>query len=52
MPKNLRSLRLDDNLRRAGDRLFIELFEDETKTHAPLTLEMPEELIGLLDLLY
>ena len=48
--KNLRSLRLDHNLRRAGDRLFIELFEDETKTHAPLTLEMPEELIGLLDL--
>jgi integrase len=47
--KNLRSLRLDHNIRRAGDRLFIELFEDETKTHTALTLEMPAELIGLLD---
>lgn len=48
--KNLRELRLDQNLRRAGDRLFIELAEDETKNHAELKLEMPLEVIEMLDL--
>ena len=48
--KNLRSLRLDQNIRRSGSRVFIELAEDETKTHAIHTVELPTETIVLLDL--
>jgi integrase len=49
-PRSMGTLRLDHNLRRQGNRLFIELFEDDTKTHAALTLEMPPETLSLLDL--
>jgi integrase len=48
--KNLRQLRLDRNLSWSGEKLFIKLFEDETKNRASLKLQMPEEMIGLLEL--
>ncbi|MCZ4263039.1 site-specific integrase [Limimaricola sp. G21655-S1] len=48
--KNLRSLRLDTNLVRSGDRLLVRLSEDEMKTHAALEIELPSEVITLLDL--
>lgn len=48
--KNLRSLRVVENLRRVGDRVFLELHADETKTHSDLTLELPSEVIRMLDL--
>jgi hypothetical protein len=48
--KNLRSLRLDTNIRRSGHRMFIELTEDETKTHAVHTVELSKDTIGLLEL--
>jgi integrase len=47
--KNLRHLRLDRNIRRAGKRVFICLSEAETKTHAELELELPLETVSLLD---
>ena len=47
--KNLRGLRLDRNIRRAGKRVFLKLFEDETKTHAELELELDPETIALMD---
>jgi integrase len=48
--KNLRSLRLDTNIRRSGHRVFIDLGEGETKTHSILKVELPAETIALLDL--
>ncbi len=48
--KNLRSLRLDTNLRRAGKRYFLDLTGSETKTRSELGLELPAETIMLLDL--
>lgn len=48
--KNLRSLRLDTNIRRSGQRVFIDLTEDETKTHTIHTVELSEDTIRLLDL--
>jgi integrase len=48
--KNLRSLRLDTNIRRSGHRMFIDLTEDETKTHTIHTVELSEDTIRLLDL--
>lgn len=47
--QNLRTLHLTDNIRRAGDRVFLELEADETKTHAEHTVELPIETINLLD---
>ncbi len=47
--KNLRHLRLDGNIRRAGQRVFINFSETETKTHSELELELPPETISLLD---
>jgi integrase len=47
--KNLRHLRIDRNIRRAGQRVFICLSEDETKTHSEHSLELPPETIALLD---
>lgn len=47
--KNLRELRLDQNFRRAGKRLFVLLPAVETKTHAELELELPPETIALMD---
>jgi integrase len=47
--KNLRQLRLDQNFRRAGKRVFVFLPAAETKTHAELELELPPETIALLD---
>ena len=47
--KNLRQLRLDQNIRRSGSRVFLRYSEDETKTHADLELELPPEVIALLD---
>lgn len=47
--KNLRSLRLDTNLIRFGERVLVRLSEDETKTHAALEIELPTEVITLLD---
>lgn len=48
--QNLRSLRLDTNLRRAGKRNFLDLTGSETKTHSELGLELPAETIALLEL--
>ncbi len=48
--KNLRSLRLDTNLERSGDRLLVRLSENEMKTHAALEIKLPSEIITLLDL--
>ena len=48
--RNLRMLRLDRNIRRTGERVFLEFGMDETKTHAELSLELPREVIDLLDL--
>lgn len=48
--KNLRSLRLDTNLIRFGERMLVRLNEEETKTHATLEIELPTEVISLLDL--
>lgn len=48
--KNLRQLRLDQNIRRAGKRVFIQISEEEAKTHASLELELPQETIDLLDI--
>ena len=47
--KNLRHLRLDRNLRRAGQRVFVSFSETETKTHAELELELSSDTISLLD---
>ncbi|MCH8950671.1 MAG: site-specific integrase [Proteobacteria bacterium] len=47
--KNLRQLRRDRNIRRAGNRVFVFLPASETKTHAELELELPPETIALLD---
>ena len=47
--KNLRHLQIDRNIRRAGQRVFASLSESETKTHAELELELPPEIIALLD---
>ncbi|MBU1305140.1 MAG: hypothetical protein KKF33_06430, partial [Alphaproteobacteria bacterium] len=48
--KNLRSLRLDENIIRSGGRVFICLSEEETKTHADHKIELSPETIALLDL--
>ncbi len=47
--KNLRHLRLDRNIRRAGQRVFVSFSETETKTHAKLKLELTSETVSLLD---
>ncbi len=47
--KNLRHLRLDRNIRRVGQRVFVSFSETETKTHSELELELPPETISLLD---
>ncbi len=47
--ENLRTLYLTQNIRRAGDRVFLELEADETKTHAEHTVELPRATIDLLD---
>jgi integrase len=47
--KNLRHLRIDRNIRRAGPRVFVSFSESETKTHSELELELPPETIALLD---
>ena len=47
--KNLRHLRLDRNIRRAGQRVFVSFSETETKTHAELELELTPETVSLLD---
>ena len=47
--QNLRTLHLTDNIRRAGDRVFLEFEADETKTHAEHTVELPRETIALMD---
>lgn len=47
--KNLRSLCIDRNIRRSAGRVFVELFGDETKNYAELTLELPAEAVELLD---
>lgn len=48
--ENLRSLRLDSNLIRHGERMLVRLSEDEMKTHAALEIGLPTEVIALLDL--
>jgi integrase len=48
--KNLRSLRLDTQIRRSGKRVFIDLDATDMKTHTELELELPLETIELLDL--
>jgi integrase len=47
--KNLRHLRLDRNIRRVGQRVFVSLSETETKTYSELELELPPETISLMD---
>ncbi|GGH41563.1 Site-specific recombinase XerD [Cribrihabitans marinus] len=48
--KNLRQLRLDQNIRRSGHRVFVRIAQDEAKTHTSLELELPCETIELLGL--
>ena len=47
--KNLRSLRLDRNVVRRGDRVFLSFTDDEMKSGNALELELPGETIRLLD---
>lgn len=47
--KNLRTLHLTDNIRRSGDRVFLEFTDEETKTHVEHTVELPREAIDRLD---
>jgi integrase len=47
--QNLRTLRLDRNIRRIGKRAFVELGSDETKNEIELTLDLPPETVELLD---
>lgn len=48
--KNLRSLKLDGNIRCSGERVFIHIPEREAKPYRSLDLELPDETITLLDL--
>ena len=48
--KNLRSLRLDTNIRRAGSRMRLHLTQEETKTHRELEIELPPETVRILDM--
>lgn len=48
--KNLRTLHLEQNLRRSGKRVFVQFEDEEMKTHHSLELELPQETITLLDL--
>ncbi|MEO0992010.1 MAG: hypothetical protein AAFX00_13820, partial [Pseudomonadota bacterium] len=48
--KTFRELRLDRNIRRAGQRVFIDLAEDQTKTHTRHSVELAEDTVALLDL--
>jgi integrase len=47
--KNLRSLRLDRNIRRTASGVCIELRSDEMKNEIELTLDLPSKTIELLD---
>ncbi len=47
--QNLRTLRLDHNLRRVGGRVFVELRSAETKNEIELTLELPPDTVALLE---
>ena len=47
--KNLRSLRLDRNVVRRGERVFLSFTDDEMKSGNALELELPDETIRLLD---
>ncbi|GMG85632.1 hypothetical protein LNKW23_48550 [Paralimibaculum aggregatum] len=47
--RNLRQLRLDRSVRRAGGRVYLEIADGETKTGMALTLELPSETTALLD---
>ncbi|MDU8914130.1 site-specific integrase, partial [Aestuariicoccus sp. MJ-SS9] len=48
--KNLRELNLETQLLRSGKRVFVQLSDDDTKSHRALDLELPIETIRLLDL--
>jgi integrase len=47
--KNLRSLHLERDLRRSGKRVFLQIPDEEMKTHRQLDLELPQDTIALLD---
>jgi integrase len=47
--KNLRNLRLDHNVVRRGDRVFLNFVDDEMKSGNALELELSDETIKLLD---
>ena len=47
--KNLRTLHLQENLRRSGGRVFLQIPAEQMKTHRALELELPRETIALLD---
>ena len=47
--KNLRTLRLDHNVVRRGDRVFLTFVDDEMKSGNALELELSGETIRLLD---
>jgi integrase len=47
--QNLRTLRLDRNIRRTATRVFVELGSAETKNEVELTLDLPPETVELLD---
>ena len=47
--QNLRTLRLDRNIRRTGRGVFVELQSEEMKNEIDLTLELPPETVDLLD---
>ena len=46
--QNLRSIRLDANIRHAGKRVFVDFRGAETKNADELTLELPAETVALL----
>ncbi len=47
--KNLREIRLDVNLRYAGGRVFLRFSEEETKSRADFELELPANVVALLE---
>src|SRR5262245_34360877 len=50
--KNLRSLRLDRNIMRRGERVFVSFGEADMKGCSALELELPAETIRLLDIFF
>jgi integrase len=48
--KNLHTMRIDTNLRKAGSKWFVSFIAEEMKGNRPLELELPDEVAKLLEL--